>query len=448
MATYTPIATVDVTSNTSSITISGLSQNYAHLAVHFAAKYVSTSGAQYTKIQFNGNTNSVYSTNWWQGTTSGIEGGRETNATSSYLVYAHSYSSTDVSVATLHLYNYTLPGVNKQGLARWGTQAGVGLYGMLFRDAAPITSITFNAVASSFTSGTKVTVYGIEGGSPKAVGGDSIGTDGTYWYHAFTRSGSFKPTQDISGAEVLLIAGGGGGGGTYGGNYPGGGGGAGGVLLYQNQSLSAFNPYPVMVGAGGAGGDARSNQGWEPTGNGTTSTFGSLTGPVRGGSGRTGGATAGPTWNNTIGNGGSGGGSVSGSGYLGTSGQGNNGGSGSGSAPNYGSGGGGGAGTVGGNGSGSTPGNGGAGTNAYAAWATATNTGVNGFFAGGGGGGALGGTASSGGSGGGGGGSAGNPAGSGGFDAVPNTGSGGGAGGGSSAGGNGGSGIVIVRYPV
>jgi hypothetical protein len=447
MATYIPIATVDVVSNTTSITISGLSQNYAHLTVHFAAKYSSTSGAQYTKIQFNGNTSSVYSTEWFQGTSGGIEGGRETSSTSSYLCYAHSYSSVDVNVSTLHLYNYTLPGVNKQGMARWGAASGVGLYGILFRDTSPITSITFNSIASSFTPGTKITVYGIEGGSPKAIGGESVGTDGTYWYHAFTRSGSFKPIKDLN-ADILLVAGGGGGGGTYGGNIPAGGGGAGGVLLYQNQSLASFNSYPVTIGAGGTGADARSNQGWEPVGNGTTSTFGSLSGPARGGSGRTGGRSAGPTWTDAIGIGGSGGGGAGGNGYAGTSGQGNTGGNGSGAAPNYGSGGGGGAGAVGGNGSGTVAGNGGAGINTYSAWATATNTGVNGFFAGGGGGGSLGGTASSGGSGGGGAGSSGNPAATGGSNAVPNTGSGGGAGGGSSSGGNGGSGIVIIRYPI
>lgn len=446
MATYTPIAHHELSSAVSSFTISGLSQSYAHLAVHFVARYASTSGAQYTKIQFNGNTNSVYASNWFEGTTSGISGGRETNTTSAYLVYAHSYSTNDVSSAYLHLNNYTLPGGNKQGLVRWATQTGVGMYGIQFRDPSPITSITFNSVASNFIAGTRVTIYGIEGGSPKAVGGDSIGTDGTYWYHAFTRNGSFKPTQNITG-DILLIAGGGAGGGTLGTNFPGSGGGAGGVLLYSSQALNSFTSYPVTVGLGATGADGRSNQAWNPTGNATTSTFGSLTGPVIGGSGKSGGASAGPAYTNALGEGGSGAGNVAGNGFNGTSGQGNAGGAGVGTAPAYGAGGGGGAGTVGGSGSGSAGGNGGSGTNAYAAWAAATNTGVNGYFAGGGGGAALSGSAGTGGLGGGGNGGVGSSSAAG-SPAVPNTGSGGGAGAGSSSGGDGASGIVIVRYPV
>lgn len=446
MATYTPIAHHELSSSSSSITIGGLSQSYAHLAVHFVAKYVSTSGAQFTKVQFNGNTSSVYSTNWFQGTTSGIEGGREANSTSAFLVYAHSYSATDVNSAYLHLNNYTVPGVNKQGLVRWAANSGTGLYGIQFRDVAPITSITLNAVASNFAAGTRVTVYGIEGGSPKAVGGDSIGTDGTHWYHAFTRSGSFKPIENIN-ADVLLIAGGGAGGGTLGTNFPGSAGGAGGVLLYSSQLLNSFTSYPVTVGLGALGGDGRSNQGWHPTGNATTSTFGTLTGPVIGGSGKTGGALSGPSYADAIGQGGSGAGNVAGNGYSGTSGQGNAGGAGVGTASAYGSGGGGGAGAVGGNGTGSSGGNGGNGTNAYASWATATNTGVNGYFAGGGGGAALAGAAGVGGLGGGGNGGVGSSSAAG-SSAVQNTGSGGGAGAGNSSGGDGASGIVIVRYPV
>jgi hypothetical protein len=59
---------------------------------------------------------------------------------------------------------------------------------------------------------------------PYATGGDTIMTDGTYWYHTFVSSGTFTPAKAIS-CDYLVVAGGGGGG--KGANS--GGGGAGGL---------------------------------------------------------------------------------------------------------------------------------------------------------------------------------------------------------------------------
>ena len=79
--------------------------------------------------------------------------------------------------------------------------------------------------------------------SAKATGG-TITSDGAYFYHTFTSSGTFTPTQSLT-ADTLVVAGGGGGG--YQAN--GGGGGAGG-LLYGSLSLTA-TAYTVTIGAGG-----------------------------------------------------------------------------------------------------------------------------------------------------------------------------------------------------
>jgi hypothetical protein len=59
--------------------------------------------------------------------------------------------------------------------------------------------------------------------SPYATGGDTIMTDGTYWYHTFISSGTFTPQKAIS-CDYLVVAGGGGGGTLH-----GAGGGAGGL---------------------------------------------------------------------------------------------------------------------------------------------------------------------------------------------------------------------------
>ena len=253
--------------------------------------------------------------------------------------------------------------------------------------------------------------------------GGTISSAGGYRYHAFTSSGNFVNSIASLTTEYVIVAGAGGGGRRH-----GGGGGAGG-LLSGSTSLAAAT-FAIVIGAGAAGATSDTT-----TGNaGDNTTALSLTAN---------GGGAGASDNGNPGgrnNGGSGGGgSYNFGGGSGTSGQGNGGGSAS-----SGGGGGGGKGGSGSNASGSNGGAGGAGQQ-HTAYATATSTGDNEFYAGGGGGGSApgGGSGGSGGSGGGGSGAT-NSATAG--DA--NTGGGGGGTGNSVNGAQGGSGIVILRYQV
>ena len=316
------------------------------------------------------------------------------------------------------------------------TYSGIEIIGNMWRNQNPITSIVISVFnGANFTVGSTFSLYGIaaEGTTPaaKATGG-AIYSDADYYYHAFTSSGTFTPTQSIS-ADCLVIGGGGGAG--------SGGGGAGGALAFASQSLTATG-YTVTVGAGGAGGT-----GGSPSSNGTNgedSQFGALT-LVKGGGG------GGGTEQTAGSNGGSGGGGGSSSisvrsGGIGS--QGGNGGTTGSLGSPYAAGGGGGAGGNGSNGSGGIPGAGGVGISTITNWGSltslfsATGLGVSGTIAGGGGGGAystgnVGGSAT-------GGGGAGSPAALG-TNGLANTG-GGGGGGNTTTQASGGSGIVIVRY--
>jgi hypothetical protein len=325
------------------------------------------------------------------------------------------------------------------------TTAYADLTAGLWSNTAAITSINLSC-AGSFVANSTFSLYGLAqvgttpAIAPKADGGNVIGTDGTYWYHAFLSNGTFTPQVGLS-AEVLVIGGGGGGG-----HYVGGGGGAGGYQVFTSQSLVNATSYACTVGAGGVGGTSSAS-----STNGILSQFGALTSSIGGGGGSNYGTVLASS-------GASGGGGTAATGFYtgGTGTQGFNGGDGGGASLNYPAGGGGGSAAVGQNGIGSTTGGaGGAGKNSQSAWATATGTGVSGFYAGGGGGGVYNQVAGSGGAGGsGGGGTAGaiggnNP----GAAGVVNTGSGGGGASGTSAspkadGGAGGSGIVIIRYLV
>jgi hypothetical protein len=364
-------------------------------------------------------------------TTFAIPGANSTaNTFGNFEIYFTNYNST----TTYKSFSEDIVAENNATLAESGFNA------ILYKSNTAISSIEIYPSVGPFAQYSTFYLYGVAklGTTPAivpyATGGDTIMTDGTYWYHAFKANGTFTPAKALS-CDVLVIAGGGSSGASTGGNYTSGGGGAGGYLKYASQSLTATN-YTVTIGGGGTGASVGTNNGNQ----GSNSQFASLTASVGGGFGGANGA----------GNGGSGGGSSVGNatGGTATSGQGFAGGGGGPGAANYTGGGGGGAGAVGAAGTSSNGGAGGAGTNADSSWLTATGTGVSGFIAGGGGGASwgagLGGAGGSGGGGLGGGNSTQNA----GVAATANTGSGGGGGGNGYAGASGGSGLVIVRYAV
>lgn len=303
-----------------------------------------------------------------------------------------------------------------------GTIASQTIMAGLWSNTSAIASISLTpGFGSAFVQGSTASLYGVKKDNilpaPKATGG-TISFSGGYWYHTFTASDNFVPSQTLT-CDYLIVAGGGGGSTGYGGT---GGGGAGGYRAFAGQSFTA-GTYAVTVGAGGAIGGGGSNSSF----NSLTSAGGGRGGyyNIVGGSGGSGGG-AGTNTGDVIGTGNSPATSPS---------QGNNGGrqtTGSGGA-----GGGGGASAVGASTSGSAGGAGGAG----ATW-------LNGVTYAGGGGGA--GYAPSAGGAGGGGAGGGYGSGSGnGVAGTANTGGGGGGGGGNggpNSGGAGGSGVVIVRY--
>jgi hypothetical protein len=316
----------------------------------------------------------------------------------------------------------------------------------LWSNTAAITSITLTAESTSnFMANSTFYLYGIAKFgttptiAPKATGGDVIDTDGTYWYHIFRSSGTFRPATALT-CDYLVVAGGGGGGAWDG----GGGGGAGGLRstvtatggggsLETAISLASATNYTVTIGAGGAGGSG--SYGTRGT-SGSNSVFGSITSTGGGGGGS--GSNAGLTGGS--GGGGPQGGVTPGSGTTAQGYAGGNGGSG-GSSVTAG-GGGGGSGSVGANFSTRNGGNGGSGV-------ATSITGSSVTYAGGGGAGAGDGSGATGGTGAAGGGNGGGFYGNPGTAATVNTGSGGGGGAyGGGVGAAGGSGIVVVRYLV
>jgi len=467
MATYKPIQSVTLTNSTNtSVTFSGIDQSYTDLYIVMNIKEGSTSttGNIDVFMQINGDTATNYSMSQLYSTGSTPTANRSSSAT---YIYAASMppNLNEFSNTRIDINGYSNATTWKTCLVKTGLASSlVAFRASQWRSTNAITSLKLYPESTyTFAAGSTFSLYGIKSGAPQALGGDIVATDGTYWYHAFTTTGTFTPLKSLS-VDYLVIAGGGAGGSDTTSLQGGGGGGAGGYLSSVGSSGGGASAgsvlsltaqgYAVTVGAGG---------GYRASG--SNSTFSSITATGGGAgaygatmNGLTGGSGGGGSSSSSPGSGGSATASPV-QGYAGGAGQGTN---------NYRTGAGGGAGAVGGNGSGANGATaesvGGAGKNTLSAWASATNTGVSGYFAGGGGGGAgqfanpsnvtSDSSTSNGGAGGGGRGAFAGGSNVVATSGVANTGSGGGGSKesgtftNSGTGGNGGSGIVIVRYAV
>lgn len=403
--TYIPLYTTTLASAAPSVTISSIPAGYTDLVLVVNASLAS--GAASILMRYNGDSGTNYSGTRLIGNGSTATSERTTNANQNDI----GYFNTSMCNSVVSIQNYSNTTTNKTCLVRANTTEYVFGQVQMWRNTAAVTSISIsNSSAVNFTVGSTFSLYGVTAANvgAKATGGDFIGNDGTYFYHVFNSSGTFTPLQSLT-TDVLVIAGGGGGGGAVNGSI-GGGGGAGGYQYFTGQSVTATG-YSITVGAGGAGGNSSPSSG----SNGSNSVFGALTASVGGGGGGSGHGTA-------TGGSGSNGGSGGGAGFsantttiggTGTAGQGNDGG------PEG----------VGGGGSGGG-GAGGAGSNPTAGAGLANSVAGSSITY------AIGGSGS---------GSSGNGV----TPATPTANSGiGGDAGWNAAGGAGGSGLVIVRYPI
>lgn len=435
------IAKTTLGSSQASVTFDNITQTHTDLVVAYSARS-DRSGAinDAVYMRLNGST-SNFSVRFLEGNGSSVS---SSTASVGFVGQATAATATANTFGSNQIYIPNYAGSSNKAFSVDGAQetnaAGAIMDAIagLWSNTAPITSLSlYPSLGSNFLAGSSFFLYGVTsaaGSIPGVFGVDATGGDvtisGGFKYHVFRSSGQLTVAQP-GWAEVLVVAGGGGGG-----FEAGGGGGAGGVLT--SSRYVAPGTYVVAVGAGGPGGASSGLRG----DTGSNSTITSL--EALGGGG---GGSFNDTTRNGL-NGGSGGGSSGRAsnaditaGGSGTAGQGFAGGSGRHVTGSYlTGGGGGGSGGVGQDYASNKGGNGGPGV---AVWGST--------YGGGGGAGASANTGAAGGSGGSG--SGGNGAGVGSTSATAgavNT--GGGGGGGchtpTSAGAAGGSGIVIIRYPV
>jgi hypothetical protein len=325
-----------------SVTFSGIPQTgYTDLVVKVSARGTDSSVYAGIYVSFNG---TAYNSTgrFIEGDGSSASSGTFSNGAISFIAGATATSNTFGSTE-LYIPNYTgstnksysSDGVGENNATLALAQLNAGLWS----NTAAITSITLDAyLSNTFVQGSTFYLYGVAklGTTPAivpyATGGDTIMTDGTYWYHTFVSSGTFTPQKAIS-CDYLVVAGGGG---TFTGSSAGvGGGGAGGLRstvtatggggsLETALSLGT-SAYTVTIGGGGAVNTNGSNSVFSTI----TSTGGGRGEPTTGGGGGTGGSGGAGSDPNSGASGTAGAGTAN-QGYAGGAGNGNGGGGGGG----------------------------------------------------------------------------------------------------------------------
>ena len=239
MSTYTPIASQTLSSAAASVTFSGIPQTYTDLVVVLSVRGTTASNDIDVQGQFNSDTGSNYSWTRIYGTGSTAGSQRGTSQTVLRIGNMAGSGYTAYSPMILNIQNYSNTTTYKTMLGRPNNPDRiVDAYVNLWRSTSAVTSFVITPSSGNFDSGSTFNLYGIDASlsaQAKATGGTTIIRDSSYWYHVFTGSGTFTPTQAIT-ADVLVVAGGGGAG-----DGQSGGGGAGGLLAHTSQSISIIN---------------------------------------------------------------------------------------------------------------------------------------------------------------------------------------------------------------
>jgi hypothetical protein len=162
-ATYTPIASITLGANSSSVTFNSIPQTYTDLIL--VASVVGSSTASYSLLTLNSNTGANYSRSYMIGFGTTVTGGRDSNATSFAGLDIPATGSTPYN-GTYNFLNYSNTTTFKTTLLRENAgTAHIALHASLFRSTSAITTITLTPNANSYGTGSTFNLYGILAGS-------------------------------------------------------------------------------------------------------------------------------------------------------------------------------------------------------------------------------------------------------------------------------------------
>jgi hypothetical protein len=161
-STYEPIATTTLSSASSSITFSSIPATYTDLRI---VQVLTGTTNAYTKLRFNGDTGTNYSSTNIRGDGSTASSQRETSDTGIRINGNYPVNSTP-SLNTVDVFSYggstnktVLNSASNDQNGAGGLNRTVGLW----RNTAAITSITiYEFTGDTFAAGTTATLYGIK----------------------------------------------------------------------------------------------------------------------------------------------------------------------------------------------------------------------------------------------------------------------------------------------
>ena len=159
-ATYTPIASITLGADASSVTFSSIPQTYTDLVLVFAGE--SSTADVSIGLVFNSDTAANYSWTTLQGNGTAASSARDANI--SYTVVGS--VSTGQNNSIMHIMNYSNSTTNKTVLGRGNVSTQrTRLYAGLWRSTAAITSVNvrINDGSTLFVSGSTFNLYGILG---------------------------------------------------------------------------------------------------------------------------------------------------------------------------------------------------------------------------------------------------------------------------------------------
>ena len=167
-ATYIPITTTTLTSSQASVTLGSggtLPQTYTDLVLIMNGQAGATDNP--VRIQFNGDTGTNYSATNLRGTGSAVSSGRTNNNTSIYPSLSTTIGTGYDWNNIVHFMDYANTTTYKTVLSRvnnvsGGGSSGTELVAGLWRSTSAITSMVIFLDATTFSSGTTFTLYGIK----------------------------------------------------------------------------------------------------------------------------------------------------------------------------------------------------------------------------------------------------------------------------------------------
>jgi hypothetical protein len=159
-ATYEPIATTTLGANTSSVTFSNIPQTYTDLVL--ITNTLSTGTGNDGRLQFNGDSSSIYSSTQLFSNGSTVTSNNNTNQTSLRLL--NDYHLSLRSIGIVNIMNYSNSSMWKTCISRFGTSDySVGTFVGTWRSNSAITSVTALVFGGdSFVSGSIFSLYGIK----------------------------------------------------------------------------------------------------------------------------------------------------------------------------------------------------------------------------------------------------------------------------------------------